>query len=379
MAQDRPAPEVAVVLSGGGARAAYQVGLLRFLARLAPGYRFPIVTGVSAGGINAIFLAAHPGGVAEATTDLESLWHALEAGKVFNVHSLSLGGSALRWATRLAGGGRIAPEVRGLLDTRPLSRFLSRCLGTVDGEIPGVARNLDRGHLRAAALTTLNYSTGQTVTWVQGKNVRAWERSNRSCRQARLTIAHVMASAALPLVFPAIRLADGWHGDGGVRLAAPLAPAVNLGAERILAVSTRHQRASEETEVPAHRYPPPAQIIGKLLNAVFLDVLDQDAERLQRINALLREIPPERRDGMREVQCLVIRPSQDLGRLASRYEPRLPRTFRFLTRGLGTRETASPDFLSLLLFQPDYLRRLMEIGEADAEARAEEISRLLLE
>jgi NTE family protein len=164
-----------------------------------------------------------------------------------------------------------------------------------------------------------------------------------------------------------------------VRLAAPLAPAVNLGAERILAVSTRHQRASEETEVPAHRYPPPAQIIGKLLNAVFLDVLDQDAERLQRINALLREIPPERRDGMREVQCLVIRPSQDLGRLASRYEPRLPRTFRFLTRGLGTRETASPDFLSLLLFQPDYLRRLMEIGEADAEARAEEISRLLLE
>jgi NTE family protein len=194
----------------------------------------------------------------------------------------------------------------------------------------------------------------------------------------RLVVEHVMASAALPLLFPAIRLADGWHGDGGVRLAAPLSPAVHLGARRILAVSTRHQRLGEVVEVPTHRYPPPAQIVGKLLNAVFLDLLDQDAQRLERINALLREVPPERRGGMREIQCLVVRPSQDLGRLAAEYEPALPRGLRFLTRGLGTRDTASPDFLSLLMFQRDYLERLIAIGEADAEARCEEISRLVL-
>jgi NTE family protein len=372
------AAPVAVVLTGGGARAAYQVGLLRCLARLAPGYRFPIVTGVSAGAINAVFLAAHRRGLAEATAELQDLWLALKTGQVFDVHRLALGRNLLRWATRVTGGGRLAPEVRGLLDTRPLARFLARSLGTVDGEITGIGRNLEGGGLEAMALTTLNYSTGMTVTWIQGGSLQGWERPHRAVRRARLTVEHVMASAALPLVFPAVRLADGWHGDGGVRLAAPLAPAVHLGARRILAVSTRYHQPAEEAAVPAHRYPPPAQILGKLMNAVFLDVLDQDAQRLQRINGLLREVPEERRGGMREIECLVIRPSQDLGRLAARYEPALPKSFRFLTRGLGTRETASPEFLSLLMFEPDYLARLIEIGEADAEARCEEIGRLVL-
>ena len=379
MSQQREPPEVAVVLSGGGARAAYQVGLLRCLARLAPDYRFPIVTGVSAGAINAAFLASHPDGIAKATDDLTALWRDLKVRQVLDIDRLALGRNVLRWLTRLAGGGRISPDVRALVDTQPLARLLATCFGTVDGEIAGIARNLERGGLKAMAITTLNYSTGQTVTWVQGREIRPWERPTRLSRPARLTLSHVLASAALPMVFPAVRLADGWHGDGEVRLAAPLAPAVHLGAERILAVSTRHPRNDEEPEVPTHRYPPPAQIAGKLVSAIFLDALDQDARQLERINSLLREIPPERRGGMREIRCLVVRPSQNLGRLAAQYEITLPRSLRFLTRGLGTRETASPDFLSLLMFQPDYLRRLIEIGEADAEARSEEIRRLVLE
>jgi NTE family protein len=375
---DRVADEVAIVLSGGGARAAYQVGLLRCLAEMAPELRFPIITGVSAGAVNAVFLAAHPGGIAEATADLSQLWSRLEVDDVFNTQGFTLGRTLLRWLTRLVGGGRVAPEVRGMVDTAPLGRLLERQLDAAgDGAIPGIADNLAAGHLKAVALTTLSYTTGQTVTWVQGRDIETWERPNRRSVQAPLTPRHVLASAALPLFFPAVRLADGWHGDGGVRLAAPLAPAVHLGARRILAVSTRFRRLREEEELPPASYPPPAQILGKLLNAIFLDVIDQDAARLERINQLLRRLPEGKRQGMRPIDITVLRPSQDLGKLAAEHEVHLPRAFRFLTRGLGTRETSSPDFLSLLMFQPDYLRRLIEIGEADARRRCDEILSLV--
>ncbi len=377
--EERPGGEVAIVLSGGGARAAYQVGLLRCLAKLAPDYRFPIITGVSAGAVNAAFLAGHPGGMGDATEALCRLWSNLRVDRVFRTGVLALGRNVARWATRLvSGGARIAPEVRGLLDTSPLCRILEQELHIVDGEITGISRNLEAGLLKAVALTTLNYMTGQTTTWVQGCDIQTWERPSRCSAKVRLTVDHVMASAALPLLFPAVRLADAWHGDGGIGLAAPLAPAVHLGASRIIAVSTRYQRGGCERELPGTSYPPPAQILGKLFNAIFLDVIDQDAQRLETINGMIRELPVEKRRGMREIGIVVVRPSVDLGKLAREHEPELPRGFRFLTRGLGTRETSSPDFLSLLMFQPDYVQRLIEIGEADAEAHRDELTGLVL-
>jgi NTE family protein len=194
----------------------------------------------------------------------------------------------------------------------------------------------------------------------------------------RLTLEHILASAALPMFFPAVRIGSEWFGDGGVRLTAPLSPALHLGANRILAISTRYDRSKAETAMPTvPGYPPPAQVLGSLLNAVFLDLIDQDALRLHRINELLERLPADRRDGMRIVDLLVIRPSRDLGRLAAEFEPQLPRAFRFMTRGLGTREQKSPDLLSLLLFQQDYIRRLMEIGARDAEARADALDAFL--
>jgi NTE family protein len=187
-----------------------------------------------------------------------------------------------------------------------------------------------------------------------------------------------MASAALPLFFPAVRLEDGWYGDGGMRLTAPLSPLLHLGADRILAVSTRYDRSPEEAAQPSvEGYPPPAQVLGVLLNAIFLDLLDSDALRMERVNELLEQVPPEERGGMRRVELLVLRPSEDLGALAGHFEPDLPRSFRWMTRGLGTRETRSPDFLSFVLFEPDYLRTLMEIGERDAEAQGDAIERFL--
>ena len=176
-----------------------------------------------------------------------------------------------------------------------------------------------------------------------------------------------------------MQLDHSWHGDGGIRLAPPFSPALKLGARRILAISTRYDRSQEEADRPSvRRYPPPAQILGQLLNAIFLDLFDEDALRIQRLNTIAAcPIPGVSSPDLRTVDTLVLRPSADLGRLAAEFEPRLPRAFRFATRGLGTRETESPDALSLIMFQSDYTRRLMDLGEADAEARSEEINAFL--
>ena len=187
-----------------------------------------------------------------------------------------------------------------------------------------------------------------------------------------------MASAALPLLFPAIQLDGDWYGDGGIRLTAPLSPALHLGARKIIAISNRYDRNRQEVNNTSIRgYPPPAQVAGILLNAVFLDLLDHDALRLERLNRLVEALPESQRHGLEPVKLLVLRPSVDLGRLASQFEIKLPRSIRFLTRGLGTRETDSPDMLSLILFQADYVNTLMEIGEADAASRHEEIMEFL--
>lgn len=374
--------DLGLVMGGGGARAAYQVGFLRCVARQFPNLAVPYITGVSAGAINAALLASHHGSFLQAVDELTGLWTRLTLEDVFRVDAGALGRSVTGWARQLVTGGlgkRSGPRVRGLVDTDPLRRYLTEVLHAVDGELTGIHSNLERDRLRAVAISTSSYSTGQSVTWIQGQpDIRGWDRPQRTARRTVLTVEHVMASAALPLFFPAVQLDGAWYGDGGIRLTAPLGPAVHLGARRIMAISTRYDRSAKEAgEAVIHGYPPPAQVLGVLLNAVFLDLLDADAVRLELINRLIAELPPEKRAGLEPVDLLILRPSEDLGKLANRFEVRLPRGFRYLTRGLGTRETRSPDFLSLILFQPDYLEALIEIGERDATARADEIAAFL--
>ena len=378
----RTAGDLAIVLSGGGARAAYQAGVLRGLAKHLPDMRFPIIAGVSAGAINAAFLAAYPGTMAEAALALSEVWSGLQVENIFRVDPPSLSRDLVRWArwaARLASGdGLIGPELRGLVDTEPLRHTIRRSSTTVDGELIGIERNLELGTLRAIAVTALNYMTGQSVTWVQGDSFVPSQQPLRRSQQTRLTVEHIMASCALPLLFPAVRLANAWYGDGGVRLSAPLSPALRLGACRILAISPNYEPSHEEADRPQiPGYPPIAQILSHLLDAVFLDVLDEDVRRLEGMNELIEKIPPEDRGPFRHVDMLVVRPSVNLGKLAVAYEPRLPDTFRLLARSLGSQEATTSDFLSMLMFQPDYLERLMEIGEADAEAQMDEIRKLI--
>ena len=368
-----------LVLSGGGARAAYQVGVLQFLSREFPFAIPEILTGVSAGGINAAFLAARQEPFPRRVDELAEMWSNLRIDEVFRVDQ-DLWWRAIRWAGRLASGGKspLRPA-KSLVDTQPLRELLERELhATLGGTIEGINRSLRAGWLSAFALTASSYTTGQSITWVQTREdcaMPSWERPQRKSEACALRVDHVMASAALPFFFPAIEINGAWYGDGGIRLTAPLSPAIHLGATRILAVTTRYARTREEADRPViTAYPPPAQVAGVLFNAIFLDLLDGDALHLRQINQLIAELPPERWDGLRPIELFVLRPSEDLGRLANAYEAELPKAFRFLTRGLGTKETRSNDMLSLVMFQTDYCRRLIELGESDARKRRDEFA-----
>jgi NTE family protein len=375
-------PGLALSLSGGGARAAYQVGFLRTLAREFPGVVPDILTGVSAGGINAAFLAARQEPFAEKIEHLTRMWEGLRIDDVFRVDLRDLAGRTLRIGGRLLGGGaHPMPAARSMVDTDPLRDTLERALEAQDGTIFGIDKSLKDGWLQAIALTASSYTTGQSVTWVHTHDdcgIGEWERPLRKSISCTFDVDHVMASCALPFFFPAVEIDGAWYGDGGIRLTAPLSPAVHLGARRILAVSTRSARSREEADRPAIvGYPPPAQVAGVLYNAVFLDQLDADALQMQTINDLIGQLPAHARRGLRRIELLLLRPSIDLGRLANEYEAELPRAFRFMTRGLGTKETRSNDMLSMVMFQGDYITRLIDLGEADAAARLPEIRRFL--
>src|SRR5580692_9163160 len=372
-------PQLALVLGGGGARAAYQVGVLRGIASRFPQFRAPLLTGVSAGAINVAHLANHVGPWPEKIEDLMGLWRRLHFDDVFSVEALAVIWRVTRIGLRLSVG--LPPGVaraHSMVDTRPLRSFLQRNLGCETGPLSGIARNIAAGDLVAVALTALNYDTGETITFVEGKAIEDWERPLRKGRNIRMTVEHIMASAALPLLFGAIAIDDEWYGDGGIRLVAPLSPAIHLGADRLLVISTHYEmppfcKLKKKGAGP----PSPAVVLGALYDAVFLDQLDQDAEQIERINKLLTKLQPQDRQGLREVETVVIRPSEDVGKLANDFEERLPRAIRYFMRRFGSQEAEEQDLISTILFHRDYIEELLKLGERDVEQHAEKIANLL--
>lgn len=373
---------LALALTGGGARAAYQAGVMRGVARAFPGFKPRILTGVSAGALNGAFLGVNASdSFEEATVKLLAIWRELRAGDVFRIDRPSVIGSLARIVRRPA--DVMPPEEGGFLDTSPLHAFVERHLGPLGQPIDAIGQAIDDGHLHAFALTTSSYTTGQTVTWVEGSGAEPWDRPMRRAVRTRIRPEHILASSALPFFFPAVCIEDevvgaAWYGDGGIRLTAPLSPALHLGADKIFVINTRYgQSAAEAAERVIPAYPPTSRVLGVLMNAVFLDVLDRDAQTLRRINALLEHIPPAERDGFRPVDLMVMRPSVDLAKLASGYEPQLPPSMRTFLNSVASGEDKSPDWLSMLLFEPDYLNNLIELGESDAASRSQEISDFL--
>lgn len=369
--------DLAIVLSGGGARAAYQVGVLAAVAEQMPDLTIPIVTGVSAGAINATYLAGHRESLGRAVKALQGEWLRLTSDQVYRLPATSVAKTAVRLLGRKL-RLRHEPAVHGLLDVRPLARFLTEAV-----DFDGINHNVAAGRLKALALSATSYASGMTLTFVQGvADVPIWQRAQRLAVREQISLAHVMASCAIPIFFPAVKLDGGFYGDGSVRQTAPLSPAIHLGARRILAVGMRAETGTilaSDLMAQGEQYPTPAQVAALLLHSVFLDALDADVERLERINRLIETLPPGTPlpDDLRPVKLVQIRPSRDLGTLARGYVPRLPLLMDFVVKGIGGKEARGADFLSYLLFEPEYTGLLMELGHEDALAQWSRLEGLL--
>ena len=373
--------DIGLVLTGGGARAAYQVGALAALARFVPGPTpFRILSGVSAGAINAAFLATQADDFAGAVERLKDTWASLRPGRIYRTDARRLMAIGGRWMRDLSSGGLGQRRpINFLLDATPLRNLLA-------GNVP-VARIrelIDKGVLRGVAVTATSYQTSVAVTFFDGHpEIEPWVRSTRLGVREALRLEHVLASAALPIFFPPIRMRGAFYGDGCVRMTAPLSPAIHLGAERVVAVSVRHWRSPEELMPGRSRRDAlaPSEIAGVLMNSVFLDAVEADVERLERLNRLIRLVPDRARielpHPIRQVEALVLRPSKDLGRLAEDEYQRFPRFLRYLLRGIGVKNGKGADLVSYLAFEPVYVQRLVDLGFEDTMARRREIEGFL--
>ena len=374
---ERAKPVVGLILSGGGARAAYQVGVLKAIATMLPEGApnpFPVICGSSAGAINAAALAIYATHFHEGVHRLVHVWRNFRVEQVFRADARGILLNGLRWGAALFLGGLGRRNPHALLDRTPLRRLLQARL-----PCERIRSSIEAGALRALSITCSGYGSGQSVTFYQGvSTIAPWNRVRRIGCPAEITCDHLMASSSLPLIFAAEKINREYFGDGSMRQTSPLSPALHLGAERVLVIGLRQETRASPVRENGGEYPPLAQIAGHVLNSIFLDSLDADIERLRRINRTVQMIPPAQREhGLRVVDALVISPSQELESIAAQYAHHLPRAVRFLLRGVGVANRHGANLVSYLLFEKSYCRDLIALGYADAMMRREEILRFL--
>lgn len=365
-----------MILTGGGARAAYQVGFLRAVSHMLPRGApnpFTIICGTSAGAVNAAALASNATDFHRAVRQMLMIWKYFHVNQVYRSDVLGVFGTGARWLTAMLMGGLGKNNPSSLLDNTPLSELLRARL-----DLAGIRRSIDAGALYALSVTVSGYTSGQSVSFFQGvPGLDGWQRARRLGIPEIIDVDHLLASSALPFIFPAVPLRREFFGDGSMRQIAPISPALHLGADRVVVIGVGRQSQTPPQRVKMSSYPSLAQIAGHALNSIFLDSLEVDIERLQRINKTISLIPREQRDrhnmALREVDVLVISPSEEIDRIAANYWRELPRSIRFLLRGLGAARAGGATLTSYLLFEPAYCRALIALGYKDTMAKRDEV------
>lgn len=368
-------------MPGGGARAAYQVGVLRALADLLPARAtnpFPVVTGTSAGAVNATAIAVHADRFRVAVGNLERVWRNFQVGQVFRADTASMLRASLHWLFAMLSGGWLLPPPKSLFDNSPLRALLEEQF-----DFTRIERSIAEGHLDAIAMSTAGYSSTRSVSFFEGKmNHEPWQRTRRAGERTKLCVDHLMASVAVPFLFPPVLLGDEYYGDGAMRESNPFSAAIHLGANRLLVVGTRNEVSRGGVAVPP-LCPTFGQIFGYMLDSLFSDGMYSDLERLTQLNQIVDRVGPvtvNTADGvaqLRRVDMLVILPSRDLSEIARHHVASLPRTLRVLLRTLGAMNTGGGQLMSYLLFQDTYTRELIALGYQDAMKRADDLKSFL--
>jgi NTE family protein len=368
-----------LILSGGGARAAYQVGVLRAIAEILPAHDpnpFDIICGTSAGGLNAAGLATHADCLGDGVAMLESVWGRFRSDQVYRTDWPGVIARGWRFMMTLAFGRLRRDLPISLLDNSPLRELLLRTL-----DMSRVQEGIDTGHLRALCITASGYSSGESVSFFQGlQSLENWRRSRRIGVRSHLTVDHLMASAAIPMFFPAVRVNREYFGDGALRQLSPVSPALHLGAERVLVIGVGGQ-SRRHTREKTVAYPSIAQVVSHIMNSSFVDSLEADVERLTRINKTLTLIPDEvyrTQTTLRPVDVMVVSPPAEvLDAIAMRHARLLPKSIRMFVRGSGATHRSGSGVLSYLLFEAPYCQDLMDLGYHDGCGRRDELRRFL--
>ncbi|HEX7081046.1 MAG TPA: patatin-like phospholipase family protein [Gammaproteobacteria bacterium] len=373
----------ALILPGAGARGAYQVGVLKAVAQLLPNPSvnpFSIISGTSAGAINAAVLASRAGNFERAVSEMERVWANFEVSQVYRSDSWTMLKSSLHWFAAIVFGGLGVRNPRSLLDNTPLRELLRR-------RIPrgSITRAIDRGYLEALAVTASAYTSARSVTFFQARpGMQPWERVRRIGRPAKIEVDHLLASAAVPFVFPPVRLGGEYYGDGSMRHPAPLSAAIHLGADRLLVIGVREEQPDPEPSpdfVP--EVPTLGHLAGYMLDTLFMDGLYADLERLTRINMILAQLGPGRLrppiHDVRPLKTLIVVPKEDLRAVATAYVHELPRAVRVLLRGVGAFSRGGMQLTSYLLFESGFTQELIAMGYRDAMAMEQDLRAFLLD
>jgi NTE family protein len=370
-----------LILPGGGARNAYQAGVLKAIAELLPDDTenpFPVMCGTSSGAINAAIMASNAMQFSQGVAHMNGVWQNFHSAKVYRTDWWTALKAGSRWIAAFATARLGSAAPRALLDNSPLRDLIESHI-----RLARVQQSIDSGALRALAITASSYSSGHSISYYQGRqDLQPWRRARRMGIAQEISIDHLMASAAIPLVFPAVWLNHEYHGDGSMRQTAPLSPAIHLGANRLLIIGVRNSRIdavpSAQTRVP---YPSIGQITGYMLDTLFMDSLDADIERMNRINHMVAT----RRDNrikfgattLKPIDFLEISPSQDIRDIAERHAARFPRSVRLLLKALGGFNPESRPLISYLLFETEFCGELIQLGYRDGLNARAEIMQLL--